>query len=850
MSSFSLSPGVSVREVNLTGYVPNIASAKTGMVLRADQGPCMEAVNITNETDLVTVFGKPTAYNFQDWFKAWNFVQYASSLYVVRPMDANLQTQNAGIGISNTGNFAMSAPNFYNDVVAQNSLRTFNSVGAPLYFINKSITSTQKFAVCISSSPTTFKKQLALEYYAIANTVNGTNTVGMNGVATLVNGSQVILNGNKLANVQTVTQSSPTSGTIVFDRPVSAIDVDAFYGTPSTSAVITTNSTNFTTSFTKAGFTFKVGTVVLSNFVVTTIANNATDSTLYDVTFINNSGSATVAPVFTAGTPISSSTVYYRATTSYNPALGNFGLNAGDTMISVQPGFILEAGVQFTIPGIANTYTVASVDNVLNNVYLVSPSPSGLTSATVSAGLTFSITSPTAVDKVMIGVNLFDKVYDSGIIKQTRTLLTDKNGLAVTIVAQSLVPFSSLFNYPPNWTNGEFAVVVLRINDAGYYENFETFKVSYNPTALNSNGTNIFVENVFNNSSKALYAKIGDPTAIHPNTFNLPLAAITGGVNTIYPTTIKYGNTVYNAAGYTQGDIMEAYTMFADPEQIDINILTAHELDLNTASTIAESRKDCIAVVGPYNYSYLSVNTSNNCTQSLLDGYGTQTSSINKVFTTFGTYSAFYGNMKYQYDKFNNVNRWINVEGDIAGLYAQTDNTNDPWWAPAGTSRGIIKNAIKLAFNPTKQNRDDLYVNGINPIMSIPGEGSAVVWGQKTATAMPSAMDRVNVRRLLIFLEKSIAIASNIGLFEFNDVFTRTRLFNIIDPFLRSVKARRGLYNYKIVCDDTNNTPSVIDQNGLVIDIYLQPEKVAEFIKVTAAVVPTGATFSEYVGTF
>jgi phage tail sheath protein FI len=141
-------------------------------------------------------------------------------------------------------------------------------------------------------------------------------------------------------------------------------------------------------------------------------------------------------------------------------------------------------------------------------------------------------------------------------------------------------------------------------------------------------------------------------------------------------------------------------------------------------------------------------------------------------------------------------------------------------------------------------------VNAVNPIMAIPGEGNAIVWGQKTATATPSAMDRVNVRRLLIHLEKSISTAVTIGLFEFNDAFTRTRLFNIIDPFLRSVKNRRGLYDYRIVVDESNNTPFVIDQNGLVIDIYLQPIKVAEFIRVNAIVVPTGATFSEYVGSF
>jgi hypothetical protein len=817
----------------------------------------MEVTAITNETDLIAKFGKPTAANFQDWFQAWNFLQYASSLYVVRPMDTALVTKNAGIGISATYTAPIAKPNFYNYTVAQNALKpaNFPDVSQAIYFINKDVTATQRLGVTLCSSPTTFKQPLALEYFAVVTGVYGATNLSTTGITSLVQGNQVILNGNKLATVQSVLQSSSTSGTVIFDRSISAADIDSFWAIPQTGVVTTVGVTNFVCSFQKAGCTFKVGSKVNANFVVTAIGNNAVDNTLYDVTFINSVTPAT-APTFTALVPVSSSTVYFQGTTAYNPVTSNFGFNAGDTVLNVQPGVVLEPGVQFTIAGITNTYTVASVDTSLNNVTLVTPSPSGLTSLGVSAGLVFTITSafgcatyPT-VDKIVTGVNMFDKIYDAGLIKKTRRLLSDKNGLPITIMAQSLVPFNLLFDYAPNWINDEFAVVVLRKNDDGYYEKFETFTVSYNPLARNSAGNNIFVENVFNKASKCLYAKIGDKTAIRPSTANLPTPFITGAVATTYPQKAQYGTFVYDPTAYTQGDVMQAYSMFADPEQFDVNILMCHELDLNTASTIAETRKDCIAVVAPYDSTYLSVNASNDCTKYLLDGYGSQTDSVSKLFTTFGTYSAFYGNMKYQYDKFSNINRWICVAGDVAGLYAQTDKTNDPWWAPAGTSRGIIRNAIKLAFNPNKQNRDDLYVNAINPIMAIAGQGSAVVWGQKTATATPSAMDRVNVRRLLIHLEKSIAIASNIGLFEFNDVFTRTRLFNIIDPFLRSVKSRRGLYGYKIVVDDSNNTPNVIDQNGLVIDIYLQPTKVAEFIRVTAAVLPTGANFSEFVGQF
>jgi hypothetical protein len=847
--AFQLSAGVSVREVNLTGYVPNIPSAKTGMVLRANSGPCLDAINITNETDLVAVFGKPTAANYQDWFQAWNFLQYASSLYVVRPLDAAKLTENAGIGISVDGSTPISKPNFYNSAIAQSSLASFSDKSEAVYFINKDVTSNQNLAVAICSSPVTFKSQLALEYSAIVDVTDGTPVVTTVGAPTLTNGSQVVLNGDKIATVLGVTQTSAIAGGVLFDQNIADVDIDAFYGVPSSSTVTTKNG-SFIGSFYKAGLTFKVGTKVQGDFIVTAIANT-TDPLVSSISFVSVEvpaipGDPQAAPVFVKGTAVSSSVVEFSGTTAFNAKTGNFGVAAGDTTIALQPGFIMEAGVKFAITGIAaKTFTVASVDTTLNTIKLVSP-----ITATVggAAGIKLTVTQP-VVDKLVIGVNFFDKVYDSGLIKKTRKTLKNAAGVNVTIMAQSLVSFSAYFDYAPNWANDEAAVVVLRKNDDGYYEKVEAFNVSYSPSAKNANGSNIFVENVFNKGSKTLYAKVGDVDAIRPNTSNLPLAKIVGGVDTVYP---KKGGSAwdkdtFDATAYTTGDIMEAFAQFADPEQIDINILMAHELDINFASTIAETRKDCIAVVAAFDSDYLSVNSANDCTSYLLDNFGSQTEFDGKLFTSFGTYSAFYGNMKYQYDKYNNVNRWINVIGDVCGLYAQTDNTRDPWWAPAGTSRGIIKNAIKLAFNPNKQNRDELYVNAINPVMAISGEGSAVVWGQKTATATATAMDRVNVRRLLIHLEKSIAIASNIGIFEFNDVFTRTRLFNTLDPFLRSVKARRGLYDYKLIIDESNNTPDVIDQNGLVVDVYLQPTKVAEFIRVTAAVLPTGASFSEYV---
>jgi phage tail sheath protein FI len=202
---------------------------------------------------------------------------------------------------------------------------------------------------------------------------------------------------------------------------------------------------------------------------------------------------------------------------------------------------------------------------------------------------------------------------------------------------------------------------------------------------------------------------------------------------------------------------------------------------------------------------------------------------------------------KYQYDKYNDEYRYIPLNGDTAGLMVRTDSLRDPWFSPAGFNRGNIKNVIKLAFNPSKSERDTLYKNSINPVVTFPGQGT-VLYGDKTLVGQPSAFDRINVRRLFIVLEKAISTAANFTLFEFNDDFTRAQFRNLVEPFLRDVKGRRGVSDFRVVCDTTNNTPSVIDRNEFVGDIYIKPNKSINFIQLNFVAVRTGVEFSEIVG--
>lgn len=420
--------------------------------------------------------------------------------------------------------------------------------------------------------------------------------------------------------------------------------------------------------------------------------------------------------------------------------------------------------------------------------------------------------------------------------------------------------FSSFFEFRPDFASSEFAVIVFRQNDDNTFTDVEKWVVSYSATGRDQYNRLNYAEEVFNNSSDYLYCKVSTASSDNVNTGAGPLPMLhhshynsiyprigAGTVADTFPATSATANGAYDANGYVTADVDEAFDMYSDADTVNINILLNHPTSINKAGNIASSRKDCIALTGYWDETDLVGKTPTIATANVTDDYGTIDASDVAVYTVHDTYSAVYGNMKYQYDKFNDTNRWMSLLGDAAGLMAETDESNDPWWAPAGINRGSMKNVIKLAYNPNKANRDSLYVNSINPVMSIPGEGQGLIMGQKTATSVASAIDRVNVRRLLIHIEKSVATALRPFMFEFNDDETRNRIAGVLNPFLAEIKARRGLFDFLVVVDSTNNTSEIIDQNALVVDIFLKPSKVAEFIKVNVVITKTGTEFAELI---
>jgi len=364
--------------------------------------------------------------------------------------------------------------------------------------------------------------------------------------------------------------------------------------------------------------------------------------------------------------------------------------------------------------------------------------------------------------------------------------------------------------------------------------------------AYASNGAKIYYKDVLNNSSQ--YVWFANPrSASYVNTA-LNIASSSTATNAIETTEFVGGNdgsTETTMGSDNFSTLSMAWDKFGSTEDVNVSLLINGKSVGTNASgpnyvinNVAEKRKDCVAFISPRSTDVVQVpgNELINVTAF-------------RNLLVASTYAVLDTGYKYQYDKYNDVYRYIPLNGDIAGLCAYTDSARDPWYSPAGFERGQVKNVVKLAYNPSKGARDALYPIGVNPVVSFPGQGT-VLYGDKTLSAKPSAFDRINVRRLFIVLEKSIATAAQSSLFEFNDAFTRAQFVSLVTPYLKDVQARRGIYDFKVVCDDTNNTGEVIDSNRFVGDIYIKPARAINYIQLNFVAVRTGVAFSEIVGRF
>ena len=360
--------------------------------------------------------------------------------------------------------------------------------------------------------------------------------------------------------------------------------------------------------------------------------------------------------------------------------------------------------------------------------------------------------------------------------------------------------------------------------------------VSKASDAKRADGSNNYYKDVLNNTSEYIWwmdhptAGTNWGTSSSAKAFVALSSAVTkslsGGVDSLT---------------LTAGEQQSAYAMYADDATYDIALIMMGKATTATTQyvidNVAEVRLDCIVFASP----------QDTTTAEVIVGSGSAATTAINLYRdglSSTSYAVLDSGYKYQYDRYNDMYRWIPLNGDVAGTCARTDFTNDPWFSPSGLNRGQIKNVVKLAHNPSKTDRDVLYKNGVNPVVTFPGQGT-VLFGDKTLLAKPSAFDRINVRRLFIILEKSIATAARFQLFEFNDGFTRAQFKNLVEPFLRDVQGRRGITDFVVKCDETNNPGQVIDANEFVADIFVKPNRSINYITLNFVAARSSINFSE-----
>jgi len=445
----------------------------------------------------------------------------------------------------------------------------------------------------------------------------------------------------------------------------------------------------------------------------------------------------------------------------------------------------------FKIATIANNTTVTLADNYDGN----------------------TVVSGTSLERRWEYYNFFDRAPDTSNYVTTAGGSTDQ--LHIAIVDED-----------GQWTGTKNQVI----------ERFEA--VSFALDAQNEDGTTNYYKNVINQQSSYMWWAAHN--ASNSNAGSAALGTTFSGGSLPQTNSFVTGadGSAASAANYITG-----YNLFRNSEEVDVSLILGGAIGQTVAvhliNNIAEVRKDCMVCLSPERSDVVNNSAYDNKEADDTVSYR------NTLPST--SYAVLDSGWKYQYDKYNDLYRYVPVNGDTAGLMVRTDNTRDPWYSPAGFNRGQIKNVVKLAFNPRKSARDTLYKNGVNPVVTFPGQGT-VLFGDKTLLSQPSAFDRINVRRLFIVLEKAIAIAAQGQLFEFNDEFTRAQFVNIVEPFLRDVQGRRGITDFRVVCDETNNTPEVIDRSEFVGDIFIKPARSINFIQLNFVAVRTGVEFSEIVG--
>jgi len=764
-----LSPGVNVTEIDLTTIVPSVATSTGAIAGLFRWGPVGQRVLIDSETNLVSMFGKPTNYNAETFFSAANFLAYTNALYVVRAANTSGAVASQNFVANTVGN---TVSNNIFLVVSGNT----NGISAGMY-----VTQSANPNVVIASSTTT--------------------------VTNIVNSTAIQLSSS--ANVS-------TSANLYFGWPqtsYSALGLES--GTYVSNLVnqIITNDIDYQNTIATGNFQNGIQYIakypgLIGNSLRVSVVDNA------------NSYSSNIAL-----TPNSSITGNVTISVGSNSAqLVFLGDTSGTYAINVASQISVGDQIQF-----GNTS--------INLQYMQVTGVSGVSSNGLGSSITLNFQIPYRLSSN----------YSSNVVNRNWEFFN----------AVGTAPGQSRWQQYNGNTAAKDELHVVVVDNGGLFTGtpgtiLETFKgLSRATDAQTSDGSTNYYVNVLNQNSSYIWWANDRGLAPSNTGMNLVSSSSSGPGNYQF----ALGSDGLNESNIDLSTVASGYDLFVSKEDVDISIVMQgrpiggttvvngqtiqnHLLANYIIDNLAEIRKDCVVAISP----------DKNIT---LNNYGLQSTGLVNWRNALhdSSYAVVDSGYKYQYDRYNDIYRWIPLNGDIAGLMARTDQTNDAWWSPAGFNRGQIKNLVKLAYNPKHTDRDLLYVNGVNPVVTFPGQGT-VLFGDKTLQSKPSAFDRINVRRLFIVLEKAISQAAKYSLFEFNDAFTRAQFKNLIIPYLRTIQGRRGITDFLVVCDETNNTPQIIDSNQFVGDIYIKPARSINFIQLNFIAVGTGVQFSQVVGQF
>ena len=790
-----VSPGIQTREIDLTiGSIDNVSDQVGAFVGPFQKGPLNQPILVETEQDLLSIFGEPVETGSQNeyWLSASSYLSYGGVMRVVRADGDTLVNANSAaiqnLKIENEEDFDT---NHESDTTWEFAAKTPGRWGN-----NLKVCTIDAFADQILTGIGTTAKSVSTTTTVATKTGNiGITTTIITGITTtLVSVGNVVVNSNVPVGTNI---DSIGVGEIVLDTA-------------------TTNTGSLT------GESF--------NFTDTTTSLQATDVQVgYAVTQAVNAQFASQGTV-----------------TSFNGFIRGIitGIGEDEIYVKITDRVSSDTGtveaIEYKNPGASkNTYSFSG-DEILNVV-----TPAGITTTTAE---TNQLNSKDWYDNQKLGISNSEIFWKSIASKPgTSQYAADRSGKNDQIHVVVVDDTGGISGTASNIL--EKHTFLSKASDAKISPTQDIYYKRY----ISNGSANVYAGFPIPGPSTGLVSSlVGDKTGftadngVWGSKAQSTTFAATGNV----AHTLSSGEDYDSSGGMTPtlANIVAGYDTFKNPAEYSVDYLimgpsggtTIYESQAkaNSLIAIAEERKDCIAVISPHKSDVVNQANSQTQTDNIVEFFEPLSSS---------SYAVFDAGVKYTFDRFNNKFIYLETNADVAGLMARTSVEEYAWFSPAGANRGAINNAIKLAYNPSQAQRDLLYSKRINPVIASPGQG-IILFGDKTALGYASAFDRINVRRLFLTMEAAIESAARSQLFEFNDEITRNNFINIVEPYLRDVKGKRGITEFIVVCDDSNNTPDVIDSNQFKADIFVKPARSINFIGLTFVATRTGISFSEVVG--